>query len=301
MKSLSELRAGDLFRHVRTCDRYRPLYYAAASGDFNPIHVDPEVARSAGLPGTILQGMCTFAWLAEACEAYLGAPGRLTRIAARFSRPVAIGDEVTFEGRCTSVEGGRVMLEVSARNGRGEEVLKGARAEAGEPAVPSPAPPAARASSDPRVGRTYGPYRYEACVEKIRDFALAVAGGVPSRVIGAPADPAPHPWYVDEDAARAAPFGSIVAPPTFAAVSAMVPFFAAIGDPASGVDLLRVLHGEQELRYGVPIRAGDRLTTNGAIASVERKGAMELMAISSRTTNQRGELAVEGTWTAIVR
>jgi acyl dehydratase len=128
MKSLSDLRAGDRFRHVRTCDRYRPLYYAAASGDFNPLHVDPEVARRAGLDGCILQGMCTFAWLAEACEAYLGAPGRLTRLAARFSRPVAIGDQVTFEGRCTAAAGGRVELEISARNGRGEEVLKAARA-----------------------------------------------------------------------------------------------------------------------------------------------------------------------------
>src|SRR5215208_6503979 len=120
---------GDTFRAVRTCDRYRPLYYAAASGDFNPIHVDAEVARRAGLDGPILQGMCTFAWLAEACAAYVGDPGRVSRLSARFSRPVAIGDTVTFDGRCTAADAGSLVLEVRAVNQRGEEVLKGSRAE----------------------------------------------------------------------------------------------------------------------------------------------------------------------------
>ena len=120
---------GETFTAVREVDRYRPVYYAAASGDFNPIHLDPGVGRQAGHPGAILQGMCTFAWLADACAAYLGDPGRVRRVAARFVRPVQVGDVLTFQGRCTGVEGRRVRLEVSATNQRGEEVLKGACAE----------------------------------------------------------------------------------------------------------------------------------------------------------------------------
>jgi 3-hydroxybutyryl-CoA dehydratase len=121
---------GEVFERVREVDTYRPIYYAAASGDFNPIHIDPVKARQAGYHGVILQGMCTFAWLADACAAFVGDPARVSRIAARFSKPVQVGDVLTFRGRCAAVGGGTVKLEVSATNQRGEEVLKGATAEA---------------------------------------------------------------------------------------------------------------------------------------------------------------------------
>jgi 3-hydroxybutyryl-CoA dehydratase len=56
VKVLADFRAGDTFELTRQADRYRPVYYAAVSGDFNPIHIDPEVGRAAGFPGAILQG-----------------------------------------------------------------------------------------------------------------------------------------------------------------------------------------------------------------------------------------------------
>ena len=130
MKRLHEFHVGDTFQLSRTCDRYRMIYYAAASGDFNPIHIDPDVGRLAGQPGAILQGMCTMAWLAEACLRYFDDPGRTTALSARFARPVNVGDEVRFEGRCVAVEGRRVRVEVTATNQRGEAVLKAAFAEA---------------------------------------------------------------------------------------------------------------------------------------------------------------------------
>jgi 3-hydroxybutyryl-CoA dehydratase len=129
MKRLEDFAVGDTFRAEREVDPYRPIYYAAGSGDFNPIHVDPRVGRAAGFSGAILQGMCTYAWLAEACVEYLGDPARLRRLRVRFSRPLQIGDVVTFEGRCTAVEGSTVRLEIVARNQAGEDVLKGAVAE----------------------------------------------------------------------------------------------------------------------------------------------------------------------------
>jgi 3-hydroxybutyryl-CoA dehydratase len=129
VKALADFRAGDTFELTREADRYRPVYYAAVSGDFNPIHIDPEVGRAAGFPGAILQGMCTMAWLADACTAYLGDPARVKRLRVRFSRPVVVGDVVTFRGRCVAVEGPVVRLEIDARNQRGEEVLKDASAE----------------------------------------------------------------------------------------------------------------------------------------------------------------------------
>jgi acyl dehydratase len=130
MKTLADFRVGDSLELVRRCDPYRPIYYAAVSGDFNPIHLDAEVGRQAGRAGVILQGMCTMAWLAEACVSYFEHPARLTRLEARFARPVSAGDVVRFAGRCVAVEGGRVRVEVTATNQRGEEVLTRAAAEA---------------------------------------------------------------------------------------------------------------------------------------------------------------------------
>jgi acyl dehydratase len=129
VKALADFHVGDVFELVREADKYRPVYYAAVSGDFNPIHIDPDMGRAAGFPGAILQGMCTMAWLADACTSYLGDPARVRRLRVRFSRPVVVGDVVTFQGRCVAVEGPVVRLQVEARNQRGEEVLKGATAE----------------------------------------------------------------------------------------------------------------------------------------------------------------------------
>jgi acyl dehydratase len=74
--------------------------------------------------------MCTMAWLADACARYFDDPGRIAALSARFARPVNVGDSVRFEGRCVAVEGRRVRVAVKAVNQRGEEVLKGAQAEA---------------------------------------------------------------------------------------------------------------------------------------------------------------------------
>src|SRR5512138_1993470 len=129
MRRLQDFTPGDTFESVREVDPYRPIYYAAASGDFNPIHIDAQVGRAAGYSGVILQGMCTFSWLSDACVEYLGDPARLRRVRARFTKPVQVGDVLTFRGRCTSVEGPTVKLEISATNQKGEDVLKGAVAE----------------------------------------------------------------------------------------------------------------------------------------------------------------------------
>jgi 3-hydroxybutyryl-CoA dehydratase len=115
---------GETFQLVRDVDRYRPIYYAGASGDFNPIHIDADVGREAGLGGSILQGLCTLGWAVDCFARYLGDPGAVTRVHARFSRPVALEDTLTFKGVVTEVDGQRLKAVVSAENQRGEDVLK---------------------------------------------------------------------------------------------------------------------------------------------------------------------------------
>ena len=71
--------------------------YAEASGDNNPIHLDPNTAQMAGLPGIILHGMCTMAMATKAAVNGLagGDPSRIKRVAVRLSKPVLPGQELT--------------------------------------------------------------------------------------------------------------------------------------------------------------------------------------------------------------
>lgn len=127
---MKRYQVGDTFTHVRECDRYRPIYYAAAGGDFNPIHLDFEAGKAAGLGGNILQGLCTLGWAVEAFVNYLGDPGKVSKVKVRFSRPVRVDDTITFSGRVTAIEGGKLTAELSAKNQQGDEVLKNTVVEA---------------------------------------------------------------------------------------------------------------------------------------------------------------------------
>jgi acyl dehydratase len=92
-----------------------------------------------------------------------------------------------------------------------------------------------------------------------------------------------------------------VAPPTFAAVFAMEAFATPLADPGFGADLSRLLHGEQELELLGVIRPGDVVETVGEIAAVTRKAALDVVVVVTTSTNQRGEVVVRGTWTAVFR
>jgi len=334
--------AGQTFSLVRECDRYRSLYYAGASGDFNPIHIDPEAGQAAGLGGVILQGLCTLAWATDAFARFLGDPGLVTGVRARFSRPVRPEDTVRFEGAVTEVAGGVVKATVVARNQAGDEVLKNVQLE-GRERGPEPAtgvsrvpgmtaevaqaievlrlsrpelleearlPPASGQPSSPEagahgpgrtaVGRTWGPFRYVMGAEKMREYAVAISGGVPSYAsTGLPEDL--HPVLHDEAAGARSPWGSMIAFPMFAVLFSIAPAQAALLDPAMEVDVFRVLHGEQEFEFREVLRPGDVLLTTGTLESHSTRGSNELFVIRTDSVNQHGRLAVRGRFTAFVR
>jgi 3-hydroxybutyryl-CoA dehydratase len=95
--------------------------YADASGDHNPLHLDPEFASTTQFGGTIAHGMLVLAYLSEALAAWFGdrwaGSGRLK---ARFRAPARPGDSVTINGRVTSVADGSVVCAVEAVNQKGE-------------------------------------------------------------------------------------------------------------------------------------------------------------------------------------
>lgn len=150
------------------------------------------------------------------------------------------------------------------------------------------------------LGRTYGPFVFSVGAQHVRDFVSATGGGVPGHVFYAPPDRA-HPFTWDETAAAASRHGGIIAPPTFAAAFAIEPFARACADPELEVNVLRLVHGDQELELLEPVRPGDVLTTVGEITRIQDRGNLDFLEVTTTTTNQHGRLAVRGVWTAIIR
>lgn len=150
------------------------------------------------------------------------------------------------------------------------------------------------------LGKRYGPYRFTVGLEHVKDFVAATGGGVPGRVFSAPPVQF-HPWTFDETAAKASPYGGVVAPPTFATTFAIQPFATACSDPELAVNVLRLVHAEQDFEFLEPIRPGDVLETIGEITGIRDRGNLDFLEVTTTTTNQHGCVVVRGVWTAIVR
>ena len=86
-----------IYEEATKVDDDQTYRYAEASGDHNPIHVDPDTAKMAGLPGIICHGMCTMAIATKAAVNGLagGDPTRIKRVGVRLSKPVLPGQELT--------------------------------------------------------------------------------------------------------------------------------------------------------------------------------------------------------------
>lgn len=124
-----DVKAGDTFVATSGVGRYQPIYYAGASGDFNPIHIDAEFGKMVGLGGAILQGLCTMAFTAKAHTDWAGDPNALRRLKVRFAKPVYPEDDITTSVTIASVEGTTVTTQFVSKNQNGVEVITRALAE----------------------------------------------------------------------------------------------------------------------------------------------------------------------------
>jgi acyl dehydratase len=75
----------------------------------------------------------------------------------------------------------------------------------------------------------------------------------------------------------------------------------AILDPELGINLMLMVHGEQEFEWDEPVCAGDTITTSVQLKDVFDKKGMKFYVFESESTNQDGQTTVKGTWTNIVR
>ncbi len=123
--------------------------------------------------------------------------------------------------------------------------------------------------------------------EKIREYANSIGEFAPV--------------CHEVEAAQAAGYADVVAPPMFAAVYSWRAMGPAVLDPEVGIDFSRLVHGAQEFTWGEPVVAGDEITTEAAHEETSERGGLTFFVFTTRSVNQRGELVCEGRWTNIVR
>jgi len=111
-----------------TPDRYLTVRYAGASGDFNPIHIDDEFAKSVGLPGKILHGLWSMAQVARAQTEAAGGPDRLKRLSVQFRGMGLPEQELVVRSNVRAVEDGVARIDTSAEQS-GKKIIRNAEAE----------------------------------------------------------------------------------------------------------------------------------------------------------------------------
>jgi acyl dehydratase len=128
------VKEGDQIPELRvTPDKYLPHRYAGASGDFNPIHIDPEFAKNVGLPGSILHGLYSMAQVARAqTQAAGGDPRALKRLSVQFRGMGFPEQEMVVTGTVKEVRDGRAVIDTEAAQD-GNKIIRRSQAEIAVP------------------------------------------------------------------------------------------------------------------------------------------------------------------------
>jgi acyl dehydratase len=137
------------------------------------------------------------------------------------------------------------------------------------------------------IEKTYPPVTYAVGREKVKEYAFAVGET--------------NPLHLDHEAARAAGFADVVAPPMFAVVYSSRSVAPAILDPEVGINFALMVHGGQEFIWGPLVVAGDEITTTTTVKDISERGGMGFFVFETVSVNQREETVCTGTWTNIVR
>jgi acyl dehydratase len=126
---MADLNVGDSIPELRvTPDKYLPHRYAGASGDFNPIHIDDELAKAVGLPRNILHGLYSMGLVAKANAALDGDPRALKRLSVQMRGMGVPEQEIVVSGTVKAAEGNRVVVDTVAAQGE-TTLIKNAEAE----------------------------------------------------------------------------------------------------------------------------------------------------------------------------
>lgn len=110
----------------RTITQEQLHAYADASGDHNPIHVDPAFAAGTAFGGTIAHGMLVLAMIGELMHGAHGAAWvRSGQLKVRFKAPTRPGDTITASGEATKIADRRQEYAVQCVNQHGDVLIEG--------------------------------------------------------------------------------------------------------------------------------------------------------------------------------
>ncbi|MCU1668233.1 MAG: hypothetical protein JWP40_1160 [Blastococcus sp.] len=138
------------------------------------------------------------------------------------------------------------------------------------------------------VGRSYPPSAvYEVGRAKLAEFATAIGSE--------------DPVHRDPEAARAAGYPDVIAPPTFAIVLTLEAANVVLTDPEVELDYSRVVHGEQRFTHHRPIRAGDRLVATTTIDAVRSIAGNDLLTTRVDVATEDGEAVCSATSMLVAR
>jgi acyl dehydratase len=137
------------------------------------------------------------------------------------------------------------------------------------------------------VGKSYPPTLYAVGREKIKEYARATGET--------------NPLHLDHEAARAAGYADVVAPPMFAVVYCSPAMGPALFDPELNINFARLVHGGQEFKWVPLVVAGNEITTVVTVTSIDERGGNGFFVFESVSTNQDGHTVSVGTWTNVVR
>jgi acyl dehydratase len=128
---MADLKAGDAVPELKvTPDKYLTNRYAGASGDFNPIHIDPDFAKAVGLPSNILHGLYSMGVVAKAAAQGLadGDPRALKKLTVQFRGMGLPEQEIAVTGTVKEVDGNRITVDLEAAQGD-NRIIRNAQAE----------------------------------------------------------------------------------------------------------------------------------------------------------------------------
>jgi acyl dehydratase len=141
------------------------------------------------------------------------------------------------------------------------------------------------------VGKEYPPFPVTVERGKIKEFARAIGD--------------PNPFYLDDEVGAASEWGDIIAPPTFA-----VTFRDERADSGAllrdlGVDISRVLHGEQEFETFKPLQPGQTYLCRTRVADVYEKtgrsGPMAFVVRETAITDRTNEIVATMRHVTVIR
>ncbi len=105
-------------------DKVQLVKYAGASGDFNPLHFDPEFAKAVGVGDVIAQGMLIMGFVGQAMTNWI--PKKYIRkFGVRFAGMTRLGDVVTVTGAVKEKTGKRIVCDLEAKNQNGALLVVG--------------------------------------------------------------------------------------------------------------------------------------------------------------------------------